>query len=112
MSTVRNQVKLIGKVSFDPEVREIAKGRLVARLTLVEPKDGYTSEFGERVSYGTNHTVVAWGTMANDVHAKVKKGASLAIEGRLVHRSYTGKDGQKRYVTEVIMSSFTLLPSA
>lgn len=108
MSGPRNHVKLIGKVSFDPEVREIAKGRLVARLSLVT-NETYRNKEGEMVTDTQWHTVVAWGSMAQVVTDKIKKGMSIALDGRLVHRSYTGKDGEKRYVTEVLMSSFNIL---
>ena len=39
----------------------------------------------------------------------LRKGSSLALEGRLVHRSYAGKDGIKRFVTEIVLNDFRLV---
>jgi single-strand DNA-binding protein len=55
--------------------------------------------------------VVAWGRTAEMVERLLRKGAPVALEGRLVHRSYETKEGGKRYVTEIVMNDFQLLPS-
>jgi single-strand DNA-binding protein len=55
--------------------------------------------------------VVAWGRTAEMVERLLRKGTPVALEGRLVHRSYETKDGSKRYVTEIVMNDFQLLPS-
>ncbi len=109
MNTLKNKVNLIGNLGFDPEVREIAKGRKVARLS-VATNDSYRNANGERVTDTQWHTVVAWGRTAEMVERLLRKGAPVALEGRLVHRSYETKDGSKRYVTEVVMSDFQVLP--
>lgn len=72
--------------------------------------DTYKNLDGDTVTDTQWHTVVAWGTMAEDARRLLKKGSRIDLEGRLVHRSYTGKNGDVRYVTEIVMSSFTLLP--
>src|SRR5690606_39028957 len=108
MNTLKNKVSLIGNLGFDPEVREIAKGRKVARIS-VATNDSYRNASGERVTDTQWHTVVAWGRTAEMVERLLRKGAPVSLEGRLVHRSYETKDGSKRYVTEVVMSDFQLL---
>mgnify|MGYP000147273170 CR=1 FL=1 len=108
MNTLKNRVHLIGNLGFDPEVREIAKGRKVARLS-VATNETYKNAAGERVTDTQWHTVVAWGATAEAVERMLRKGMPLALEGKLVHRSYETKDGQKRYITEVVMSDFQLL---
>ena len=108
MNTLKNKVHLIGNLGFDPEVREIAKGRKVARLS-VATNDSYRNASGERVTDTQWHTVVAWGTTADAVEKMLRKGSPVALEGRLVHRSYETKDGVKRYITEVDMNDFQLL---
>ncbi len=110
MNTLKNKVHLIGNLGFDPEVREIAKGRKVARIS-VATNDSYRNASGERVTDTQWHTVVAWGTTAEAVERMLRKGSPVALEGRLVHRSYETKDGTKRYITEVVMNDFQLLPS-
>lgn len=108
MNTLKNKVHLIGNLGFDPEVREIAKGRKVARIS-VATNDSYRNAAGERVTDTQWHTVVAWGTTAEAVEKMLRKGSPVALEGRLVHRSYETKEGVKRYITEVVMNDFQLL---
>ena len=55
------------------------------------------------------HTVVAWGRTADQVDRLLAKGSAVLVEGRLVHRSYSGKDGVKRFITEVVLNDFKLL---
>lgn len=105
-----NHVKLIGKVGFNPEIREIAKGRRVARISLATT-ERFNNAAGELVDDTQWHTVVAWGSIAERVEASLTKGLLIQLEGRLVHRSYEWKDGSKRYVTEIVMSDFTILPT-
>ncbi|MBK9175362.1 MAG: single-stranded DNA-binding protein [Flavobacteriales bacterium] len=108
MNTLKNKVHLVGNLGFDPEVREIAKGRKVARLS-VATHDSYRNASGERVTDTQWHTVVAWGQTAEMAERLLRKGSPVMLEGRLVHRSYEAKDGTKRYITEVVMSNFQLL---
>ena len=108
MNTLKNNVRLTGNLGFDPEVREIAKGRKVARMT-VATNETYRNANGEYVTDTQWHTVVAWGSTAAQVERLLRKGSPVNLEGRLVHRSFAGKDGTKRYVTEVVMNGFTVL---
>lgn len=110
MNTLKNKVSLIGNLGHDPEVREVAKGRKIVRMS-VATNDSYRNASGERVTDTQWHNVVAWGRTAEAVSKVLRKGSPIALEGRLVHRSYEAKDGSKRYVTEVVMNDFQLLPS-
>ena len=109
MNTLKNKVQLIGNLGFDPEVREVAAGRKVARMS-VATHETYRNAKGESVTDTQWHTVVAWGPTAEQVERLLRKGMPVMLEGRLVHRSYEGKDGNKRYVTEVVMNGFNLMP--
>lgn len=109
MNTLKNRVHLIGNLGFDPEIREVAEGRKVARLSLAT-NDSYRNAQGEQVTDTQWHTVVAWGSTADAVARILRKGSPVALEGRLVHRTYEAKDGTKRYITEVVLSDFQLLP--
>ena len=111
MIAANNIVRLTGNLGFDPEVREIAPGRKVARCS-VATNESYTNAAGERVTDTQWHTVVAWGRMADQVGRLLSKGMPVTMEGRLVHRSYTGKEGLKRYVTEVVLSDFKVIAYA
>lgn len=108
MNRINNTVRLIGNCGFDPEVRELAKGRKVARIS-VATHETYTNADGDKVTDTQWHTVVAWGQTAAALERLVRKGTSIALEGRLVHRSYEGKGGVKRFITEVVMSDFRLV---
>lgn len=108
MNTLNNMVRLIGNVGFDPEVREVAKGRKVARIS-VATHETYTDAEGQRTTDTQWHTVVAWGRTAEMVQRLLQKGSRVALEGRLVHRSYLGKEGIKRYVTEIVLNDLKLL---
>lgn len=94
-------LRAIGKV-MSPQVREIAKGRPVMRFALVErSKDGGN----------TWHTCVAWGDTAAKMSSLVE-GDMVEVEARTVTRSYTGSGGDRRIVTEQVVSSFKdLTPS-
>lgn len=108
MNKISNTVRLIGNCGFDPEVRELAKGRKVARIS-VATHETYTNGEGEKVTDTQWHTVVAWGQTADALQRLVRKGTGIALEGRLVHRSYQAKDGLKRYVTEIVLNDFRLV---
>lgn len=108
MRTLNNIVRLIGNLGFDPEVREIAKGRKVARIS-VATNESYTNAAGERITDTQWHSVVAWGRTAEQVERLLSKGSPVALEGRLVHRSYPGKDGVKRFITEVVLNDFKVM---
>ncbi len=108
MNMLKNHVRLIGHLGADPEVREIAKGRKMARIS-VATNERYRNGDGEHVTDTQWHTVVAWGRTAEQVERMLRKGAMITLEGRLVHRNYEAKDGTKRYVTEVVMAGFQML---
>lgn len=101
---IRNRVQLMGNLGKDPEVREFDGGKKMARFSIAtNERFGYgDGQFKEDTQW---HGIVAWGRTAEEA-AQLRKGARIALEGRLVHRSYETKDGQKRYVSEVVMQSF------
>lgn len=108
MSTIKNQVQLIGNVGQAPAVTQLDSGKKVARLSLAT-NENYKNSKGERQTDTQWHTVVAWGKTAEIIEKYVDKGKEIAIEGKLTSRSYEDKDGVKRYVTEVVASEILLL---
>lgn len=110
MNTQNNIVRLIGNLGHAPEVRELAPGRKVARMS-VATNESYTNSNGERVTDTQWHTVVAWGRMAEVAQRLLGKGSSVIVEGRLLHRSFEDSDGLKRYVTEVVLRDLKVLAS-
>lgn len=108
MNALRNKVQLIGNVGNDPEIRNLEGGKKVANLTIAT-HDSYKNDKGEKVEQTEWHRVVAWGKTAEIIEKFVTKGKEIAIEGKLTHRSYDDKNGEKRYITEVLVNDILLL---
>ncbi|QGW26978.1 single-stranded DNA-binding protein [Phnomibacter ginsenosidimutans] len=108
MNAMKNRVQLIGNLGKDPEVRAIDNGNKMARMSIAT-SETYQNNKGEKVTDTQWHTVVAWGKTAELVEKLLTKGSEVALEGKLVNRSYTDKDGQKKFITEVVAQEFLLL---
>lgn len=105
-----NKVMLMGNVGKDPEVRySQAGGRKNVSFSLATSKR-YRDANGEQKEITTWHNIVGWGKIADIVEQLgIRKGMSLYVEGSLNNRSWNDQNGQKRYVTEVLMDTFQLL---
>ncbi len=108
MNTMKNLVQLIGNLGNAPELKDVSGGRKMARMS-VATSESYTNKSGERITDTQWHTVVAWGIQAEQASRLLQKGSRVALQGKLVHRSYEGRDGQKRYITEVVLSEFQVV---
>ena len=108
MNAMKNKVQLIGNVGNDPEIKTLDGGKKVANLTIAT-NESYKNEKGEKVEQTEWHKVVAWGKTAEIIEKYVTKGKEVALEGKLTHRSYDDKNGEKRYFTEVVVSELLLL---
>ncbi|MDA9555617.1 single-stranded DNA-binding protein [Pelobium sp.] len=108
MSNLRNSVKLIGFLGAAPEVKELSKTKKMARFSLAT-NDSYKNDKGEKVEETQWHQIVLWDKQAAIAQKYLVKGSEIAVEGRLVNRNYTDKEGNKRYVTEVVVSDFVML---
>ncbi|MCI4442568.1 MAG: single-stranded DNA-binding protein [Lentimicrobium sp.] len=105
---MKNTVQLIGNVGNDPEIKTFDGGRKLANLTIAT-NDSYKNDKGEKIETTEWHKVVAWGKTAEIIEKYVTKGLQIAIEGKLTHRSYDDKNGEKRYITEVVVNDVLLL---
>jgi len=105
-----NKVMLMGNVGKDPEVRySQAGGRKNVSFSLATTKR-YRDSNGEQKELTTWHNIVGWGKIADIVEQLgIRKGMCLYVEGSLNNRSWNDQNGQKRYVTEVLMDTFQLL---
>lgn len=108
MNALRNRVQLIGNVGNDPEIKTFEGGKKLANLTIAT-KERYMNEKGEKVEQTEWHKIVAWGKTAEVIENFVTKGKEIAVEGKLVHRNYEDKNGEKRYVSEVVVNDVILL---
>jgi single-strand DNA-binding protein len=104
---MKNRVQLIGHVGNDPEVKSFEGGK-VANVNIAT-NETYTNKKGEKVEQTEWHRIVAWDKNADIIEKFVTKGKEIAIEGKLSTRSYDDKDGNKRYITEVVVSDIMVL---
>lgn len=103
MTTLSNNVQLIGRAGKDPEIKKFDKDRKVARFTMAT-NSYYYNQKGERVEDTQWHQLVAWGKTAEVVEKLVKKGSEIAVNGKLTNRSYEDKEGNTRYFVEVVLN--------
>ena len=108
MNNMRNKVTLIGHLGNAPELKSFEGNKKMVRVSIAT-NETYKNKKGERVSDTTWHSVVAWGQLAELMSRYTQKGTEVAIEGKLVNRSYTDKEGVKRYSTEIHMNELLLL---
>ncbi|WP_027138246.1 single-stranded DNA-binding protein [Gaetbulibacter saemankumensis] len=108
MNTLRNKVQLIGNLGNDPEIINLESGKTLAKFAIAT-NDSYTNNKGEKVTDTQWHNVVAWGKTAQIIEKYVTKGKEIAIEGKLTSRSYEDKDGNKRFITEIVCNELLML---
>jgi single-strand DNA-binding protein len=110
MSTLKNSVRLVGNLGMDPEVRVFDNNKRLAKLSLAT-NESYKNDRGEKVTETQWHNIVLWGAQAKFAEDILKKGDEVAIDGKLASRSYVDKDGNKKYVTEIIVNEFLKMGS-
>ena len=108
MYALKNKVQLLGNLGNAPDVRTTESGRKWARFSMAT-SDAYRNAKGEKVTETQWHNIVAWGKNAELAEKYLSKGTNLAVEGKLVSRSYTDKTGAKKYITEVQVNEILLL---
>ena len=108
MSTLKNKVQLIGNVGNEPEITNLESGKKVAKFSMAT-NEFYKNPEGEKQQDTQWHNIIAWGKIAEIVEKYVGKGKEVALEGKLTSRSYETKEGEKRYVTEVVVDEILLL---
>jgi single-strand DNA-binding protein len=108
MNSLANRVTLIGNLGQDPETKTIESGKKVVHFTLAT-KDGYKNTDGQRVNETTWHNIVAWNGLAEIAGKYLKKGKEVAVEGRIVYRTYEDKKGVTKNITEIVLNDLILL---
>ena len=96
-----NKVILVGNLGKDPEVRFTNSGSAVARLA-VATSEVWNDRDGNRQERTEWHNVVVWGKQGEHCGQYLAKGRQVYVEGSIRNRSYDDKNGNKRYVTEVV----------
>ena len=98
-----------GHAGKDPEVRTLDNNNTVASFSFATVER--FSKNGEKKEVTTWHNIVAWGKLAEIIEKYVKKGSHLALVGKISNRSYNDKDGNKKYISEVIVDEMEMLGS-
>jgi single-strand DNA-binding protein len=110
MNNLRNKVQLIGNLGNKPEIITLDSGKKLAKFS-VATNEHYKNDKGEKQTNTEWHNVIAWGKTAEIAEMFLDKGKEIALEGKLTSRSYEDKDGNKRYITEVVAHELLLLGS-
>lgn len=97
-----NTVQILGNLTRDPEVRYTQSGKAVATFN-VAASNTYLDSNNETKEQTAFVNCVAWGKLGECI-GNLRKGNRVFVEGRLQTRSYETTDGQKRYVTEVVVN--------
>jgi single-strand DNA-binding protein len=108
MNALRNKVQLIGNLGAKVEIKTLESGKAVGHVTIAT-NEVYKNQKGEKVTETTWHNLVIWGKNAELLDKYTDKGSEIAIEGKLTNRSYTDKEGIKRYITEVVVNEILLM---
>ena len=100
-----NRVELVGRLGRDVDLRYTPEGHAVANFSLATDRPPKAN--GEAVTDW--HRIVCWGQLAEFCGEYLAKGRLVFVAGRLTYRTWEGKDGQKRYTTEIIASEIVAL---
>jgi single-strand DNA-binding protein len=102
-----NKVVLLGNLTRDPELKYTPNGTAVCTMGLATNRtwvaEGQTKE---DVQY---HRLTAWNKLAELCGKLLTKGKKIYVEGRIVYRTFTGKDGTQKSITEIVIDDFILL---
>ena len=105
-----NKAILIGRLGKDPELRYTPGGSAVATFSLAT-SEVYKNQEGQRQENTTWHNIVCWGKTAELAKEYLRKGSEVYFEGRISNRSYDDKEGNKRYISEVVVQTMKFLGS-
>ena len=99
-----NKVIILGRLTADPEIRYTQAGKAVASLTIAVNR-GFGSDSADFIN------CVAWEKLAEIIGNNLSKGSQVLIEGRMQNRSYENNQGEKRFITEVVLSNIEFVGS-
>lgn len=106
-----NKVILVGNLGKDPELRYTPSGAAVATFSLAttERFKGKDGQMQEKTEW---HNIVVWRQLAEICGKYLHKGKQIYVEGRIQTRSYDDRDGNKRYITEIVADQMQMLGRA
>jgi single-strand DNA-binding protein len=108
MNGIKNKVQLIGNIGNTPEIKTMEGGKKLAKFSLAT-SETYRNAKGEKVTETQWHNIICWGKLAEIAEKYLAKGKEVALEGKLINRSYNDEDGNKKYVCEIQANELLLL---
>ena len=108
MKAIKNKVQLMGHLGADPEIKIFKENNKLAKMRLAV-NDRYKNAKGEWVDETQWFNLVAWSKLAIYAEKYLNKGIELAIEGRLINKSYVDKNAVKRVSTDIVVSEILIL---
>lgn len=105
-----NKAILLGRLGKDPELKYTSSGKAVCTFSLAT-SERWTGADGQKTESTCWHNIVAWGKQGEVIKEYLSKGRELYIEGRIQNRSYDDKDGNKKYISEVVLQTFSFVGS-
>jgi single-strand DNA-binding protein len=106
-----NKAILVGNLGKDPELRYTPSGTAVCTFSLATT-DRFKNKQGEQQERTEWHNIVVWAGLAEICGKYLTKGKQIYIEGRIQNRSYDDRDGNKRYITEIVANEMQMLGRA
>lgn len=103
-----NRVTILGRLTRDPEIRSTTSGKAVASMGIATGRV-WKDQAGVKQEKTEFHNCVLWGRLAEIAGQYLTKGRQVYVEGRLETRDWTGKDGVKRYRTEIVVENLIML---
>lgn len=101
-----NSVTLLGSLGRDPEIRNTQSGKQVCNLS-VATSESRKDQSGEWQNKTTWHNVVVWGdSLVQMLERRAQKGTKVFVQGKIDHRTWDDKDGNKRTTTEIVVAGF------
>lgn len=105
-----NKVILVGNLGKDPELRYTPSGTAVATFSLATT-ERYKDREGNKQEKTEWHNIVVWRQLAEICGKFLHKGKQVYVEGKIQNRSYDDRDGNKRYISEVVVNEMQMLGS-
>jgi single-strand DNA-binding protein len=107
MTSLKNSVHLIGRLGNNPQVKNFESGKKMASFSLAT-NETYLNNKGEKIDDTQWHNIVVWGKKADIAEKYLKKGSEVALEGKLINRSYE-HEGVKKHITEISLNEVLML---
>ncbi|HLP11407.1 MAG TPA: single-stranded DNA-binding protein [Flavobacteriales bacterium] len=104
-----NKVILVGNLGKDPEVRTLENGVKKVSFPLATSEVYKDKDTGDKRTETEWHNIVIWRGLADVAEKYLRKGQQVYVEGKIKSRQYKDKEGNQRYITEVVADNFVMM---